>query len=468
MAPSVTGTPEHVQTAPDPSANPAPNKKKPRSTALADAKKILRAASAVTSKSLAAPEFVHRPPDIARHRRKCAVCHHSEREIIEDLFIHWHSPNTIAEYYKDDTDGELNWVSIYRHAYAFGLDEVRRRNLRFAFELIIEQAADITATPAAIIASARALGTCVTPDGQWNDPPKRVLVTNVIRNETPQPAPAASASEDHRVTSSTEVKDNGDEAASYRASFPREVVGGDSAFLGAPSFAPSAKGGNSPNSEAAPSSKTEIGAVAPSSYRATHPRDVVSSGSQSAAEELHEQPDASASQSFVGADRLHRPASPPSPDSPVEQPSTHCHSERGCDEHPTRNLLFDNSAEASAAETVGAASRAPSALRSNLRSRPQFGSAFETETDAVAHSSYRALHPRDVVTSPIGSSVEADRVAQSAEKTGMVSKRSSYRALHPRDVVTSQLNSIEPVAVRAEIRNSPNSFKSKEPPISNR
>jgi hypothetical protein len=190
MAPSVTSAPEHVQSAPDqtvpdPASNPAPNKKKPpRSTALADAKKVLRAASAATSKSLAAPEFVHRPPDIARHRRKCAVCHHPERELIEDLFIHWHSPNTISEYYKDDCD--LTWVSIYRHAYAFGLDELRRRNLRFAFELIIEQAADIHATPAAIIASARALGTCVSPDGQWNDPPKRILVTNIVKHDSPE------------------------------------------------------------------------------------------------------------------------------------------------------------------------------------------------------------------------------------------------------------------------------------------
>ncbi|HKF51755.1 MAG TPA: hypothetical protein VKB26_05545 [Candidatus Acidoferrales bacterium] len=462
MAPSVTSTPEHVlsapdQTAPEPSASSAPNKKRPpRTTALADAKKVLRAASAATSKSLASPrrsfseggpQFIHRPPDIARHRRKCAVCHHPEREVIEDLFIHWHSPNTISEYYEDDTD--LTWVSIYRHAYAFGLDEVRRRNLRFAFELIIEQAADIHATPAAIIASARALGTCVSPDGQWNDPPKRVLVTNVVKHASSQLD--ASVSEDHRVTSSTVVKDNRDEAASYRASFPREVVGGDSAFLGAPSFAPSAKGGNSSACSAeslsgAQSLPAQAGFSSDkkfdervSSFRASSPRDVVTSpigssveadrvaqsaeetgmvGKRPSCRALHPR-EVVTSPAFVGADRLHRPASPPSTDSPVEQPSDHCHSERGCDEHPTRNLLFDNSAEASAAETVGAALR-----------RPQFGSAFETETDAVAHSSYRASHPREVVT--------------------------------------SQLNSVEPVAVRAEIKNSPNSFKLKEPPISNR
>ncbi len=166
----------------------------PRSAAVTDAKKLLRAATAVDSKSLAipsprctaseaAPQFVHRPPDVSRHRRKCSVCRHPEREAIEDLFIHWHSPNSIANYYSEGEESDITWVSIYRHAYAFGLDEIRRRNLRFAFELILEQAGDITATPAAITASARALGSCVDSNGQWNEPPRRVIVTNIIRNE---------------------------------------------------------------------------------------------------------------------------------------------------------------------------------------------------------------------------------------------------------------------------------------------
>jgi len=143
------------------------------------------------------PNFIHHPPDLARHRRKCSICRHPERETIEDLFIHWHSPNTIANYFDDTADAaedagddsanrlRITWVAIYRHAYAVGLDEVRRRNLRFAFEHILEQAGDITPTSASIMAAARAYAACVNTAGHWNDPPKQVIVTNILKREAP-------------------------------------------------------------------------------------------------------------------------------------------------------------------------------------------------------------------------------------------------------------------------------------------
>ena len=151
------------------------------------------------------PSFIHHPPDLARHRRKCSICRHPERETIEDLFIHWHSPNTIANYFDDTADDaedagdesanrlRITWVAIYRHAYAVGLDEVRRRNLRFAFEHILEQAGDITPTSASIMAAARAYAACVNGTGQWNDPPKQVIVTNILKRETETPFTARDA-----------------------------------------------------------------------------------------------------------------------------------------------------------------------------------------------------------------------------------------------------------------------------------
>jgi hypothetical protein len=147
------------------------------------------------SRTTEPPSFIHHPPGLARHRRKCQVCHHPEREAIEDLFVHWHSPASIANFFDDiaddteDDDDEyakrlrVTWVAIYRHAYAVGLDEIRRRNLRFAFEHILEQAGDTTPTSASIMAAARAYAACVNNDGQWIDPPKRVLVTNITRHE---------------------------------------------------------------------------------------------------------------------------------------------------------------------------------------------------------------------------------------------------------------------------------------------
>lgn len=281
LAPPVSSDPPANASTPKPA--PAEKKKKPRvrSTAVTDAKNILRAATAVTSKSLAAPRFVHHPPDIARHRRKCAVCHHPDREAIEDLFIHWHSPEAIASHYEED-DESITWISIYRHAYAFGLDEIRRRNLRFVFEHILDQAGTTAATPASIIVAARALGSCVNANGDWNEPPKRVLVTNIIRNESPQTAstPASGA----------EIEP---EQSSSRASFPRDVfppAGEDSVPSSAPPafvdadrphrLAPPEINDN-PSSDAETDIALANASEEPevdersSAFRAPHPRDVV-------------------------------------------------------------------------------------------------------------------------------------------------------------------------------------------------
>lgn len=58
------------------------------------------------------------------------------------------------------------------------------------FEHILDQAGTTAATPASILVAARALGSCVSENGQWTESPKRVIVTNIIRNEPPQPVPA--------------------------------------------------------------------------------------------------------------------------------------------------------------------------------------------------------------------------------------------------------------------------------------
>jgi hypothetical protein len=195
-----------------------------------------------TRKSAAPPQFLRSTPDLARHRRKCTVCHHPEREAIEDLFVHWHSPEAICNIFNDKGIG---WIAVYRHAYALGLDEVRRRNLRFVFEHILDQADQVTPTPASLIAAARALGSCVNDTGQWHEPPRRVLVTNIVRREIPPAESAAPVDEppvgadrthrpprNARQTSATTPNED---------SVPTSVP--DFVPSGAPSFAPSAKGG---------------------------------------------------------------------------------------------------------------------------------------------------------------------------------------------------------------------------------
>jgi len=75
-------------------------------------------------------------PDRERHARKCEICHHEDREAIEEAFINWQYPDWLARHFKV-LAGES---AIYRHAHAMGLFELRRRRVRDAIELIIERA----------------------------------------------------------------------------------------------------------------------------------------------------------------------------------------------------------------------------------------------------------------------------------------------------------------------------------------
>jgi hypothetical protein len=63
---------------------------------------------------------------VARHARKCAICHHPDREDLEEDFLAWRNAELIQK------DYELpNYRTIYRHARATGLYQRRRENLRF-------------------------------------------------------------------------------------------------------------------------------------------------------------------------------------------------------------------------------------------------------------------------------------------------------------------------------------------------
>src|ERR1700758_2716577 len=72
-------------------------------------------------------------PDPERHSRKCQVCHHPDRAALESDFIHWVSPDYISTAYN-----LWDRQTIYRHARALGLDELRRQNLRCVIEPILD------------------------------------------------------------------------------------------------------------------------------------------------------------------------------------------------------------------------------------------------------------------------------------------------------------------------------------------
>jgi hypothetical protein len=87
-----------------------------------------------------------KPINLGRHQVGCNVCNHEKREQIEADFLSWKSPIEICTEY-----GLADRTTIYRHAWAFGLMEKRRRNVRAALECIIEKAGKVEVTAAAVV-----------------------------------------------------------------------------------------------------------------------------------------------------------------------------------------------------------------------------------------------------------------------------------------------------------------------------
>ena len=108
---------------------------------------------------------------LRRHRAKCSVCQHADREEIEEEYLHWRDVWQIAQQYEID-----DYRSIHRHARAYGLVHSRRENIFSALDNIVEKSEDAKVTGDMVIRAIRAYS-CVTPSGQWVEPPARVVFT---------------------------------------------------------------------------------------------------------------------------------------------------------------------------------------------------------------------------------------------------------------------------------------------------
>jgi hypothetical protein len=106
---------------------------------------------------------------LQRHARKCHICHHPERDEIEDDFLNWHGPDKIVSDYKLP-----HYSTIYRHANAFGLRARRNENFRTALDYLVEQADSATVTGNTIIRAMRAYS-CLKDDGTWVELPRKVV-----------------------------------------------------------------------------------------------------------------------------------------------------------------------------------------------------------------------------------------------------------------------------------------------------
>jgi hypothetical protein len=72
--------------------------------------------------------------NLGRHALLCTVCRHPNREIIEDDFLHWRNPFGIAfdNHIRDRS-------SIYRHASACGLMDLRRQDMLASLDRLNER-----------------------------------------------------------------------------------------------------------------------------------------------------------------------------------------------------------------------------------------------------------------------------------------------------------------------------------------
>jgi hypothetical protein len=125
--------------------------------------------------------------DLERHRRRCIVCHHPEREAIEEEFFHWRNVWEIGRQYQ-----LVDYRTIYRHARATGLNLERRENLHSALDCIVEWSEDVRPTGDVILRAMRAYS-CIDSHGRWTDPPKQVIISTFPGpRPTNPPAPSGS------------------------------------------------------------------------------------------------------------------------------------------------------------------------------------------------------------------------------------------------------------------------------------
>jgi hypothetical protein len=118
---------------------------------------------------------------LERHSRRCIICHHPEREAIEEEFVHWRSPSRLAHDYKLS-----DYRTIYRHARAAGLLLQRRERLHSALDAFVESVDDVTFTGDTILRAMRAYS-CIDSHGRWTEIPTQVQFSTSNGAHEPQP-----------------------------------------------------------------------------------------------------------------------------------------------------------------------------------------------------------------------------------------------------------------------------------------
>src|SRR5690348_14180548 len=116
-----------------------------------------------------------------RHSRKCKICNHPERDLIEADFIQWRYPGEITDMFR------ISYDALYRHATATGLFDLRRENVHLVVQKVLEEVEYVQEpTAAAILRAVRTLA-CLDSRGRWAEPP----TTHIVVNSSAEPIVAA-------------------------------------------------------------------------------------------------------------------------------------------------------------------------------------------------------------------------------------------------------------------------------------
>ncbi len=123
---------------------------------------------------------------LERHSRRCIICHHPEREAIEEEFVHWRTPWKLSQDYK-----LADYRTVYRHARAAGLLLQRRERLHSALDAFVESVDDVTFTGDTILRAMRAYS-CIDSHGRWTEIPTQVQFSTSNDAHRPQSSPRTS------------------------------------------------------------------------------------------------------------------------------------------------------------------------------------------------------------------------------------------------------------------------------------
>jgi hypothetical protein len=150
-------------------------------------KKLSRAQKTTLAKLAAAAQTENEEQHLSHHKRHCEICNHPACQFIQEAFLQWISPDTIMKKY--DLKSR---ATIYHHAHAFRLFELRDSTLRFALGHIVEQADRVSVTARDVIQAVYTYAH-VNDQGLWMQPESRSEVV-VSRNDAGEPLPASPAS----------------------------------------------------------------------------------------------------------------------------------------------------------------------------------------------------------------------------------------------------------------------------------